>query len=717
MNNKTERPATALRPAIALIGNPNVGKTTLFNELTGLSQHVGNYPGVTVEKKTGTMNVNGESFEIIDLPGTYSLSAHSPDEAIAVNVLLGQQADTPLVQAAVVILDASNLERNMYLLTQTLECGLPVIAALNMLDVAEAREYKINAALLNERLGIPVIPLQANKRVGIPELKDALVSAVKRNQPAAPDLTFPKEYDDGLEALRAAIAKRAPDMRPPKRASLQRILIDRGGMAEQRILGIVGADLLDELEVIRVKTAGDFPLPALEAKERYRWIKIKLDGVVVKPDHQVPTLSDKIDKVITHKVWGTLVFIIVMFVMFQAVFRWAEPAMVLIDAFFGWISDGIGARMADGALKSLIIDGAIAGVGGVVIFLPQILFLFLFIALLEDCGYMPRAAMLMDKLMTWCGLSGRSFVPMLSSFACSVPGVMATRTIENRRDRIATMLVAPLMSCSARMPVYVVFISAVIPLEYKGLTLFTMYIIGILFAIPIAWILKKTLLRGETPAFLMEMPSYKIPQMKSVVIRLWEKAGEFLVKAGTIIFAMTIVVWALLYFPRSEQSADGRAVSENNADGSGKARAAEIQIRNSILGRIGIAIEPVFRPMGWDWKLGVAAIASFPAREIVVSTLGTLYSLGSDQDEESEPLRDQLRNDVDVRTGKKIITIPTALSVMVFFALCMQCGATVAAIRRESNSWGWAVFAFAYSTTLAYVMAMITYQTANALLN
>ena len=406
----SDKTATPIKPAIALIGNPNVGKTTLFNELTGLKQHVGNYPGVNVEKKVGTLTVNGDAFDVIDLPGTNSLSAHSPDEAIAVNVLLGQQPDTPPVQAAIVILDASNLERNMYLLTQTLECGLPVVVALNMVDVAESRDYKINAALISERLGVPMIPLQANKRVGIPELKDAVVAAVKLGQPSAPDLAFPKEYEEGLEALRAAVARRKPDMTPPKRASLQRMLIDRGGMAEQRILGIVGSDLLTELEAIRVKTAGDFPLPALEARERYRWIKAKLDGAVAKPDHQVPTLSDKIDKIITHKVWGTLVFMIVMFIMFQAVFRWAEPAMELIDAFFGWISDGIDARMADGALKSLIIDGAIAGVGGVVIFLPQILFLFLFIALLEDCGYMPRAAMLMDKLMTWCGLSDRKSV-------------------------------------------------------------------------------------------------------------------------------------------------------------------------------------------------------------------------------------------------------------------------------------------------------------------
>ena len=431
-----------------------------------------------------------------------------------------------------------------------------------------------------------------------------------------------------------------------------------------------------------------------------------------------------------------MAFLVLMATVFQSIYKWAAPLMDLIDGAFGWLGELASLLIPEGALQSLIVDGVIAGVGGVAIFLPQIVILFGFIAILEDCGYMARAAFLMDRLMSWAGLSGKSFVPMLSSFACAIPGVMATRVIENRRDRFTTILVAPLMSCSARLPVYTIMIAAFIPAKpvlgffgLQGVTLLAMYMVGIVVAIPVAWLFKKTILQGETPPFVMEMPPYKIPDLKTIILRMVDRGKRFLVDAGTIIFATTVLIWGLLYYPRPQSISDQYAQKaaeiqaqtlsqdqrEEQLNANINAEAGAF-LRQSALGRIGKFIEPAVKPLGWDWKVGIAVIASFPAREVVVATLGIIYNLGSEESEESENLRQKMRNATwDDNPNQKVFTPIVALSVMVFFALCAQCAATLAVIKRETGSWKWPIFTFGYMTILAYFVALVTYQIGNLL--
>jgi ferrous iron transport protein B len=468
---------------------------------------------------------------------------------------------------------------------------------------------------------------------------------------------------------------------------------------------------------------------------RYDWVARTLNGIARRPDDHQPTSTDRIDRVLTHKIWGTLIFIATMAVLFSSIFVLAVPLMNLIDSGVGALTGYVEGLMPEGALQSLVVDGVIGGVGAVVIFLPQILILFLFIAILEDCGYMARAAFLMDRLMAGVGLSGKSFIPLLSSFACAVPGIMATRVIENRRDRLATILIAPLMSCSARLPVYVILIGAFVPAQYylggvvglQGLVLLAMYCVGATVAIAIAWVLKKSLLRGATPPFVLELPSYKMPSLRNVAFRMAERGWAFLARAGTVIFAVTIVVWALSYYPRSNERVAGdiaakRATFQNDAAVLAEFDdpenldhlKASLHQRYSFLGRAGQLIEPAVRPLGWDWRIGCAAIASFPAREVVMGVLGVIYNLGSDVDVGSENdqhrLQDKLRAARWDDTGQPVYNLPVALSIMVFFALCAQCAATLAVIRRETNSWRWPIFTFAYMTALAYIGALLTYQ-------
>jgi ferrous iron transport protein B len=477
------------------------------------------------------------------------------------------------------------------------------------------------------------------------------------------------------------------------------------------------------------------PVPAVEAIARYDWVGQVVKGSVKRPAEHQGTLSDRIDAVLTHKVWGTLLFIAAMAVLFSSIFILAVPVMDFIDGLVGALAGWVESHMSEGPLRSLLADGIIGGVGAVVIFLPQILILFLFIAVLEDCGYMARAAFLMDRLMACVGLSGKSFIPLLSSFACAVPGIMATRVIENRRDRLATILIAPLMSCSARLPVYVILIGAFVPAQYylggivglQGLVLLGMYAVGTIVAIGVAWVLKKTLLRGETPPFVMELPSYKLPSLRVVAYRMAERGWAFLARAGTVIFAVTIVIWALAYYPRSEARVAADIAAQRAAVQNDAAALAEfdnpehlqpladsLHQRYSFLGRAGQWIEPVVRPLGWDWRIGAAAIASFPAREVVMGVLGVIYQLGPDVDVGSEGDQYRLQSQLKAArwddTGEPVYNLPVALSIMVFFALCAQCAATLAVIRRETNSWRWPAFTFLYMTTLAYFGALLTYQ-------
>lgn len=619
--------------AVAIIGNPNTGKTTIFNALTGLRQHVGNYPGVTVERKVGEVSVASGTVELVDLPGTYSLSAQSPDEQLVADVLRGhQKGEQPLV-GVVVIADASNLKRNLYLLSQVMDVGLPTALVLNMMDMAGMRGITIDVDALTKRLGIPVIAARANA-------------------------------GEGMDGVRAIL--------------------------DQMASGKLAACRSPELPLLPEDP--DMTAVAREATARYQWIRGVLQGVMVRRSPQRGLFSDQLDHVLTHKLWGSLIFVVVMMLVFQAIYSWSAPLQEGIDWCFTEVGRWTGSLLPDGMLRSLVEEGIFRGVGSVLSFLPQILFLFLFIALLEDCGYMSRAAFLMDRIFARIGLSGKSFIPMLSSFACAVPGVMSTRTIENPRDRLVTILVAPLMSCSARLPVYTLLIAAFVPpvtwlggaVGVQGMTLFLMHVVGFVVAVPVVWLLKRTVLKGATPPFVMELPMYKRPSVKLVGWRALDRGKAFVQSAGTIILAMTVVIWVLSYFPTP---------------------------KDNYFAKVGQIIEPAVKPLGWDWRIGMAVLSAFPAREVVIATLGTTYDVGGEVTEESDGLREALRK-ATWPDGRPVYNLAVAFSIMVFFALCCQCGATVATIRRETNSWGWAVFAFSYMTALAYVAALVVYQVA-----
>ncbi len=708
---------------LALIGNPNTGKTTLFNALTGLSQHVGNYPGVTVERKVGSLTLgNGQRVELVDLPGTYSLSAHSPDETIVVDALVGQIGDSAPIDAVLYIVDATNIRRNFYLLSQLVESDLPIVVALNMMDIAQSRSIQIDIDLISQRLGLPIVPLCAHRRSGLDALRRAVQTALTADT-APRCITVPTFPDSVQEAVDAVAAEFSTDDRPMRPIEALRTLVDTGSELEMRALNSDGATSPKALRTLRERAFGTADPADIESKARYQWIDEVLEGTVEHARELDGTPSDRIDTVLTHRVWGVAVFALLNALVFQAIYSWSGPLMDVIDDTFVALGESVGASIPAGALQSLVVDGVISGVGGVLIFLPQIAILFFCIAILEDCGYMARAAMLMDRAFSRCGLSGKSFIPLLSGFACAVPGIMATRTIADRRDRLATIMVVPLMSCSARLPVYILFIAAFVPQHYwlggwvslQGLTLLGFYTLGIAIAIPVAFLLKRTLLKGQPPPFLLELPSYKWPDPRTVVLRVYHSSRDFVVRAGSIILATTIAMWALAYFPREADPASTLNVQSQTQDGATlDAERAAVQLEESYLGRAGHWIEPVVRPLGWDWRIGVAVIASFPAREVVVATLGTIYSLGSEQDEESEALRTAMRR-ATWPDGRPVFNAPVALSIMVFFALCAQCLSTLATIKRETGSWHWAAFSFFYMTGLAYIGALLTYHTGMAL--
>ena len=703
---------------LALIGNPNTGKTTLFNALTGLSQQSGNYPGVTVEHKVGTLRPDdGTPIDLVDLPGTYSLAAHSPDEMLAVDVLLGLQPDAPAIDGIVAIVDASNLRRNLYLVSQLADTGLPLVVALNMVDIARRRDIRIDAAALSRELGAPVVPVCAHRREGLDDLRSALSAPTAI--PAAHQVVLPPALSRGIAELQA--------LSPHSLSTVEalRALADEGGPAEQRLRANAAADVDTHLARLRGADA-DHSLSELESNARYTWIDRALAGSVAQPAQLQPSRSDRADLILTHRLWGLAIFLLVNALVFEAIYSWSGPLMDGVDALFAALGERAAALIPPGALQSLVIDGLIAGVGGVLIFLPQIAILFFFIALLEDSGYMARAALLMDRLLTRIGLSGTSFIPLLSSFACAVPGIMATRTIEDRRDRIATILVAPLMSCSARLPVYVLFISTFVPdkpvlgglLGTQALALLAFYALGALVAIPVTWLLKRTLLKGDPPPFLLELPSYKIPDLRTVSLRVYHSGKAFVLRAGSIILATTVVMWALAYFPRADDmlqrhNLEQQTVAPHDLNAVQKRQAAEL-VEHSYLGRAGHLIEPAVEPAGWDWRIGMAVLASFPAREVIISALGTIYSLGDGEDEESASLRATLAA-ATWSDGRPIYTLPVALSIMVFFALCAQCLSTLVVIRKETGSWRWPLLSFGYMTTLAYVGAVATYQLGTAL--
>ena len=800
----TDRDSVTGNRIVAICGNPNSGKTSIFNAITGLNQKVGNYPGVTVEKVSGLFRVGKDKsrkYELMDVPGTYSLAAFSPDEYIAASALSGGVGSRQRPAGLICVVDATNLQRSLYLLLQVMQIGCPVAVALNMIDLAERRGIRIDYEKLSQQLGgLPVVPVVGNRGRGIERLKEVAASLV--DNPVRP---VQQRYDEITEGLIEWLAKFWDDGHRT-RAEYLRVIFDVNGPAERRFLGEFARRVDAPDESRRLLDDGRAAI-----KQRFGSLSVAETGALTEQAARIfksavserrlkrTTRSERLDRVLLHPVAGPVLLIVMMTFVFQYVFSLAEPFMYLIDRSVGALASYLGAVMIEGPLRSLVTDGVIGGVGSVLIFLPQIIILFLFIAVLEDSGYMVRAAFIVDRMFRWCGLSGKSFIPMLSSFACAVPGIMATRTIEDRKLRFITIMVAPLMTCSARLPVYAIMIAAFIPhrtylglFNLQGLVLATLYLLGIVVAVVVSLVLQKTVLKTERGTFMMEMPSYKLPMLKSVVIRVINRARLFLIRAGTVILAITIVVWALSYYPHSEEIAAAhldqaatvrsefatgelriqaqlderlsrlsqsarRSVELVAADfaraetvedlaarrdrsahtvsvepailnhlqdmrrlelerGAQLARMANERagayIRDSYLGSVGRIVEPLFLPLGWDWRITVATLSSFPAREIIIATIGTIYNLGTDV-EESSNLIDKMRQarwESGPKQGNKVFSVAVALSIMVFFAISCQCGATVVTIKQEMGRWSYALFVFGYMGILAYILSMIVYQ-------
>jgi ferrous iron transport protein B len=720
-------------PTVALVGNPNTGKTTLFNALAGMNQRVGNYPGVTVETKKGKLRHRDLIIDLIDLPGTYSLAARSPDEMLAVDVILGNNPAEPRPDVVVTIVDASNLERNLYLTTQVLELGVPVIVALNMIDVADMQGLKFDVDKLSQQLGVPIVPIQANQGWGLEHLK-AVIARVLESPSCAEGPTFPDNFEEEVAHLQLATYEQQPTY------LIRRLLLDAGGYAEKRLTQKYGPPLAEQLTASRQRLAkAGIKLAGIEAHVRYQWIRQRTAGCIERPAQRPVSWTDRFDKILTHRIWGTLIFLAVMFLVFESIFLIADPAKDAMDLGKNWLAEFVKSLLDPGPFRSLFVEGVIAGVGSVVVFIPQIMILFAIIAFLEDCGYMARAAFLMDRLMAPAGLNGKSFIPLLSSMACAVPGIMSARVIENPRDRLATILVAPLMSCAARLPVYTLLIGAFLPYGFfvQGFAFFCLYMIGIIAAPLMALLLKRTVLRGQTPAFVMEMPLYKMPSLKTIARRSFDAGWMFLKRAGTFILASMVLVWALLYFPSGnfetrideleEKIEDVRKKDEGDLTPEEKAELEKVETeisemriawkKQSVLGQIGQVIEPVVEPLGWDWRIGMSALASFPAREVMVGTLGIIFGPGEGDIQKDGKYRGAMHRALTEAHStsnpeRPVFTIPVALSVMVFFALCCQCVSTLVVIKRETNSWRWPIFTFVYMTLLAYCGAFVTYQVA-----
>jgi len=698
------------RDSIALIGNPNAGKSTLFNRLTGLRQTTANFPGVTVEKHLGTVQLEHSAISLVDLPGIYSLDGNSADERIAVDVTLGRMEDTPRPAGLLVVIDATHIYQGLYLLEQLLELQLPTMVALTMIDAATANGITIDTEALQAALGgIPVYPVSSISGHGFDELKKGLEHVTTNEVPAIP-ASWP-ELSETAQQLTQQLG--ADWQRIDVIQALLQTHPDLAGQLGQQL----GPDVVADL---RSKLFGDSPPAAAEARKRYGWVK----NVIADVQEHTPLYLKMSARLIrwTNRPWpATLLFFAVLMLVFQAVFTWATPIMDIIDGASSDLGRWIVAQMGQNAFSSFLADGVIAGVGSVIIFLPQILILFLFIIVLEDTGYLARTSFLMDRVMRSVGLSGQSVIPMLSSFACAVPAIMATRVIPGRKDRIATIMAAPFMTCSARLPIYALLIAAFVPddsvgwMNLQGLVLFGLYLLGILGGLGTALLLKSTALKGPKPRFMLALPEFRTPNLQTVAIKLYDRARIFLKRAGTVIFTVAIGVWVLAYYPRMdvEQYQSTLNLSQVADPAAMENVQSAAQMSQSWLGRIGRTIEPVFIPLGWDWRVSSAVVAGFPAREVVVAVMGTIYAVGSNADEQS--LSEKLRA-ARWPDGRVIFTLPMVLGLLVFYAWCLQCAATLATIRRETNSWRWPIFAWTYMTTIGYVGALVIYQLGSLLL-
>ncbi|HIC91930.1 MAG TPA: ferrous iron transport protein B [Syntrophaceae bacterium] len=694
----------AKKLTIALAGNPNSGKTTIFNNLTGARQHVGNWPGVTVEKKEGICRYNDYEIRVVDLPGTYSLTAYSLDELIARNFVVEERPDV-----VVDIVDASNLERNLYLTTQFMELGVKLVIALNMIDLAKAKGFKIDAKQLSEFLGAPVIPTVGHKNKGTDELIKAIVDMGNGNlNMRKVTVGYGEEVEEELKKIEELIERdEGVTQRYPSRWLALKLLEGDEEVIKKVRGKIRGTDRLEQVRKSSEHLKGIFgdDVESIIADRRYGFISGIYKRVVSKPAIERRTISDKIDSIVLHRVLGIPIFLFLMWLMFKFTFTFSETPMAWIEALQEWLGNAVSGLFAEeGVLQSLVVDGIIGGVGSVIIFVPIIFLLFLCIAILEDSGYMARAAFVMDRFMYKIGLHGRSFIPMILGFGCNIPGIMATRSIENKRDRFVTILVNPFMSCGARLPVYALLIGCFFP-QKASTMLYIIYLIGIVMAIVMAKIFRRYLFPGPAAPFVMELPPYRVPTLKGVIIHMWERGVIFLKKAGTIIFASCILIWFLSSFPRNpEYSRDydaliQKAESQWVVTQLENERAFE-KLEKSYAGGLGRIIEPIVRPLGFDWKIGVGLVGGFLAKEIVVGTLGTLYAVG-EGDEESEALREKI---------KRNYTPLVAFSLMIFTLLYIPCCASIGVIYRETNSWKWALFAAGYTTAIAWIMAFMVYQ-------
>lgn len=675
-----------------VIGNPNTGKSTLFNRLTGLNQKIANYPGVTVERKEGRCIVGQEAFQIVDLPGTYSLTPHSPDEEIVTKLLTTSDTTLPSFDGIIIITDATNLERNLFLTTQIIDLGFPTLLAVNMMDEATKKGITLDLTLLEKRLGVSVIATVANRGTGISELKSKLQHLSPPRHDIFSHLKIPPPFLSHVKNIEQVIA---PFTLEKGRGALALCMLSRDDELHD-FPREARRPLMDaRTQAQRAMEAQGDDWRGIETELRYQWIENVCKEVVHVKEKMGRARFNRLDLMVTHRIFGPVFFFGLVAVIFQALFSWSARPMEMIDAFFSFTSSRMAHLLPQGLIQSLLVDGVLAGIGAVVVFVPQIAFLFFSIALLEDSGYMARAAFVMDRLMAKFGLHGKASIPLISSFACAIPGIMATRTIESPRDRFTTIMIAPLMSCSARLPVYTLLISACIPsltffgfFNLQGILLWGLYAFGVAVAIVIAFFFKRTVLKSTPLPFLLEMPPYRIPHIGSVFKKTWERCRLFLTNAGTIIFVLSLVLWFLTSFPQS--------------------RTPTTEIENTFAGRAGKWIEPAIEPLGFDWKIGVGLIASFAAREVFVSTMSIIYHV-DDTNERSTSLVDAIKNDRRP-DGTPLFTPLVALSLLVFYALACQCMSTVAVVKRETNSWRWPLFMIAYMTILAYGASFLVYQ-------
>ncbi|MXZ70587.1 MAG: ferrous iron transport protein B [Acidobacteria bacterium] len=723
-------------PRVLVAGNANSGKTTIFNRLTGARARVGNYPGVTVARASREIDLpDGPRVEVVDLPGTYSLSTYSPDEQVAVDEVLGRRGDDP--DAVVVVVDATALERGLYLVMQIVETGVPVVVALNMVDEARAAGVDVDASKLGDWLGVEVVPMVATTGEGLDDLRAAIARAV--GLAARPEVAwsdFPPAVESAVSEVEQSLDGSGFVRTPAARRSWAVWSLLSHSADEDDVEGLPDG-VRRTVDTVRQQAASaQLELGRGLIAARYGWIEqVVADVRRVRPAAAPSVVwTERIDSVLTHRLWGLGVFAVVMALLFEALFTWSEPFIGVIETVTVWLQNGVTGVLPAGALQDLMVNGVIAGVGNVVVFVPQIAMIGLFIAVLEDAGYLARVAFLIDRLMGRVGLHGKAFVPMLSGFACAIPGVMATRTIESRRDRLITMLTLPMISCSARLPVFALVTAVVFAgsgrvfglFSTGAVVLFSMYAVSVAATLGAAAVLRRTVLHGPRLPLVLELPPYRMPVWRNVFLATWRGLRKFLIDAGTIILTMTIILWALLSYPRSAEitqryeaeratvaasvaEADARAAQMAALDG----QEAGEQLRYSVAGRVGQLMEPTIEPLGFDWRIGVGILGAFAAREVFVSTLGIVFGI-AEADEESVSLRTSLQ-EARHPDGSTLMTPLTGISLMVFFVLACQCMSTIGVVRRESGSWGWPIFMFAYMSVLAYVASLVVYQVGSLL--